>query len=320
MAAKLTNVHRALKDEFKRWVSRKDDEDIGKFSILVTGKSGVGKSRLVNALVGKKVASEGPAKTPCTANMNSYRKQINGIEVVVWDSPGLQDGACDEEKYLEAMEKQLCEGLDVMIYCIKMDDKRFLKPDENAIHALTRKFGKELWKNAVIALTFANNVKDPDGVNKEVFFSRDYDYWKDLIVKFFGGIPEFCPNETSAIPLVPVGLVRKMKLPTCDHWLSELWISCFKRAKVSSRINLYRISVGRVQCQGSENLRIDCGLESDASDVDPDSRIPLTEEQGKAFWRGTWESFVDHCIKGKKGYLVVGVGFLLLAGLFIRRF
>lgn len=320
MAVKLTNINLgALEDEFKKWVSRKGDEDVGTLSILVTGKSGVGKSRLVNALVGKKVAIEGPAKTPCTANMNSYRTQINGIEVVVWDSPGLQDGTCDEEKYLEAMEKQLHEGLDVMIYCMKMDDKRFLPTDENAIHALTRKFGKDLWKNTVIALTFANNVKDPDGGDKKKFFRRDLDYWKEVIVKFFGGIPEFCPNETSDIPLVPVGLVRKMKLPTCDHWLSELWISCFKRAKVSSRINLYRISVGRVQYQGSENLRIGCGLESDASDVDPDRRIPLTKEQQEAFWKGTWESFVDYCMRMKKYYLVAGLGFAILVSLFIKK-
>lgn len=38
----------------------------------------------------------------------------NCIDVVVWDSL-LQDGACNEEKYLEDMEKQLHEGLEVMM-------------------------------------------------------------------------------------------------------------------------------------------------------------------------------------------------------------
>lgn len=113
------------------------------------------------------------------------RKLKNDIGVVLWDSPGLQDGSFDEEKYLEDMGKQLHEDLDVMIYCIKMDDKRFLKSEENSIHALTRKFGKDLWKNAVIALTFANNVKDPDGRNNEEFFCRDFSHWREEIVKFF---------------------------------------------------------------------------------------------------------------------------------------
>lgn len=33
------------------------------------------------------------------------RKLKNDIGVVLWDSPGLQDGSFDEEKYLEDMEK-----------------------------------------------------------------------------------------------------------------------------------------------------------------------------------------------------------------------
>ena len=46
--------------------------------------------------------------------MNSYCTQKNCIDVVVWDSL-LQDGACNEEKYLEDMEKQLHKGLEVMM-------------------------------------------------------------------------------------------------------------------------------------------------------------------------------------------------------------
>ncbi len=57
------------------------------------------------------------------------------------------------------MEEKLRKGgMDVMIYCLKMDDTRFHEDDKRAIQTLTRAFGKKLWNNAVIALTFANKV------------------------------------------------------------------------------------------------------------------------------------------------------------------
>ena len=92
MASK--HFNRDLETEFTRWISREGQKHL---SILVTGKTGVGKSRLVNAVVGKRVATEGQQKKPCTVTVNSYSLVINGIEVRVLDSPGLKDGTCNEQ-------------------------------------------------------------------------------------------------------------------------------------------------------------------------------------------------------------------------------
>ena len=47
--------------------------------------------------------------------------------------------------------------------------------------------------------------------------------------------------------------------------------------------------------------------------------IPLTREQQEAFWKGTWESFVDYFMRMKKYYLVGGLVFAVSVSLFIRR-
>ncbi len=292
----------AFKDAFYRWCrTRKKDEHV---SFLLTGKTGVGKSRLVNALVGEPVAVEGKTKDRCTSMVTRYSINIQGIEVRIWDSPGLQDGTCNEESYLADMEEKLRKGgMDVMIYCLKMDDTRFHEDDKRAIRTLTRAFGKKLWNNAVIALTFANKVKDPDARDKEdkrAYFMRDLAYWREAIELFFTRDLKIDYELFQAIPIVPTGNYRKLHLPNCDNWLSELWIQCYCVMKDSAALNLYRINKERVKFPGSDQMADACGSPENETRQTVSTatgtsyiprEIPLNEKQQDSFWKKTWNAF-----------------------------
>ena len=303
----------ALKNHFQDWCRQKHRND---FSILITGKTGVGKSSLVNALVGRTVAEQGHELDPQTLQVTSYcAKVIEGIEVRVWDSPGLQDGTDNEESYLADIKSKIEGELDLVIYCLKMDDTRFHEEDKKTIQLLTQAFGKKLWKNAVIALTFANKVEDPSGGDKEAFFLEKLEIWREAINSFFRDKLEIDSELLQSLPIVPTGYYRqRASLPNCENWLSSFWLACYDVARGSAAFNLYRINRARIRFPGCESLASLTG--ETESQISPSTEIPAIElgkEEQDSFWKKTWDMFKEYCLKTSVIVGIVGtVGFTVL--------
>jgi len=285
---------------------------------MVTGKTGVGKSRLVNALVGRQVAQEGRLKTACTDTVTAHEAVIDGIEVVVWDSPGLQDGSCNERLYLADMKSKLGRGFDVMIYCLSMTETRFQEADKKAIRTMTTNFGKDLWKNAVVALTFANRISDPDEEDELAYFMNEKYTWDKAIEEFFQSDLGIDCRVNEDLPVVPTGNYKKLRLPTCENWLSELWINCYTVMSVSSGLTFYQINKDRLKfpssstapsaagacspsCENQNELLLpQCDTTQGTDDPgDIPREIPLNQEQEEKFWKKIWSAFVNGCRKIK---------------------
>ena len=75
--------------------------------------------------MGKVVAKEGDDLNPQTMEVQSYTTNLNGVDITVWDSPGLQDGTDNEESYIKQMSAKCGKGCDFVVYCIKMTENRF---------------------------------------------------------------------------------------------------------------------------------------------------------------------------------------------------
>jgi len=290
-----------LKRQFREWCGQQDRKTL---SILITGKSGTGKSSLVNALVGEPVAEVGRNKVHCTDTVTAHKIDIESVEIRVWDSPGLlDDDEGNDERYLAEMKSKLPKQLDLVIFCSKMDETRFRRDDRDTFSILTAHFGKELWKNAVIALTFADKVDDPDVSDKKAYFLQEAANWRKVITKFLSEKLKLNPELIESLPIIPTGYYRRphTALPNGADWLSEFWMACFNVARDSAGICLYKLNRDRVKSSGSEK-------KADGSERRP---IYLNEEQMERLLKKIWEAFKAWASVTSVAGVIASVGFAI---------
>ena len=245
--------------------------------ILVTGKTGQGKSTLINGLLGANVAKEGAGAERCTKEVEVYKEKINGLPVVVFDSPGLQDNTSNEEEYIRSM-KEKCQELSMILYCTKMMNTQLTDDDKKAMKKLTEAFGQKFWNHAVFVLTFANMervdrwderdimnepVEEPpmhDMAAWELLEKRRFEgrvqIWKKELYQFLIDEVEVDPSIANGVPVVPTGdrkVTRINPTPLClpdrDNWFQKLWETCNFRVRehgVFLKINSRRMTSGDV--------------------------------------------------------------------------
>ena len=236
------------------WLSRATSA-----SILITGKTGTGKSSLINGMVGKVVAREGNTLERETTSVQQFRVACEGgVTITVWDSPGLQDGLDKEDEYIRDMQSKGLANADLVFYCQKMNETRMVLDDSRAIRKLTNGLGKSFWSNTVFVLTFANYTRPSpnqkyrslsenlDKVKKNIeFFNERLGEWKRHLQKAVidAGVK---PDVAEKIPVVAAGYEGDQSLPGCDNWLSDLWVTSIERMKENSQPALLKANLRRL--------------------------------------------------------------------------
>ena len=103
--------------------------DLGRFNLAIFGKTGVGKSTLINAIFGGEVARTGTGR-PVTLR-TEYFEHPSGI-FGVYDSEGIEVGqegdeilARFHELIAEKRKRPIEEQIHVIWYCVRAADLRF---------------------------------------------------------------------------------------------------------------------------------------------------------------------------------------------------
>lgn len=125
----------AFRTEFEKQAAQ-----IGRFNLAVFGKTGVGKSTLINAIFGEPVAATGIGD-PVTLDTHLYLDTRGTLGLV--DTRGIEIGRDDAElikevsKYVKQMRgKPVSEQIHVAWYCVRGMDRRFEEVEGTFIRTL----------------------------------------------------------------------------------------------------------------------------------------------------------------------------------------
>jgi GTPase SAR1 family protein len=208
-----------------------------RFHFLLAGRTGVGKSSLVNSLMGQPVAKVGDYE-PATAEVAVYESQAEGIEYTVADTPGLCDDlpeAGNDARYLELIRSRVPE-VDCMWFVTRLDEPRVSSDEKRGIRMITEAFGPRVWERAILVFTFANNVR-PERYSESL--ARRGELIRKEVAQYVDA------GAATELPIVAADNESETT-PDGQPWLGELYTTVFERISKAGALPFLLATASRV--------------------------------------------------------------------------
>lgn len=207
----------------------------GPVRIMVAGLGGTGKSTLVNRLFGPGLEESDSAKEGCSGKATTravqryHHKLKNGVEAIIFDTPGFDDPNINEHRIVADMELTAEENVHLLLYCVSLASPgaRVTQGDARVLCLLTNVFNSSLWNNAIFVVTFANFA---------CMWTKSQEHYMDVTktireelraqLKSKARVPE---NVASEIPLVTAGHTELVIEYEQEDWVGKLYGKLLER-------------------------------------------------------------------------------------------
>ncbi|XP_073123761.1 uncharacterized protein [Henckelia pumila] len=229
-------------------VRSKNDMDFS-VSILVIGKTGVGKSATINSIFGERKTVIG-AFEPATTDVKEITGMIDKVKVKIFDTPGLRPSLEDQShnrKVLLSIKKVMQKSPpDVILYIDRLDMQTNNFDDLPLLKLVTTILGSSIWQKAIISLTHSSSIppdeSNGDPVSYEAFVSQRSCSVQQMIGHAGGGFLAVNPGL-----MIPVALVEnhtfagksehgEKPMHIRESWRSHLLLVCYSM-KILSEVN-----------------------------------------------------------------------------------
>ena len=219
--------------------------------VLICGLGGVGKSTLINHLLqlkpDEKWAKEGRRGRTTTSVVSKYERTTErGIRVLLFDTPGFNDVDMSNEETIAMMENKTEKKLDMVFYCISLGGSaRVQYSDAQAIKIMTQAFSSEIWKKAVIILTFANELEKK--VDHEAMYKETITNIQEKIQQVLRKDAKVGDDIIGQLPIVTAGYtepILKYEAEECQAvggWDNRLFLKALQQVEPDALPTLFEV-------------------------------------------------------------------------------